>query len=139
MQTGTVFNIQKCSIHDGPGIRTLVFLKGCPLKCVWCSNPESQDRRPEVASFYKRCIGCGECAKVCPKNAISEDDTTFKIDRRLCDRCGDCVEVCCADAKQMIGKEMSVEEVMLEIEKDRPFYDKTGGGVTFSGGDRCFK
>lgn len=135
MQTGIVFNIQKCSIHDGPGIRTLIFLKGCPLKCLWCSNPESQDRRPEVASFYKRCIGCGECAKVCPKNAISDKDTNFKINRRLCDRCGECASVCCADAKQMIGNEMSVEQVMLEIEKDRPFYDKTGGGVTFSGGE----
>lgn len=135
MQKGIVFNIQRCSIHDGPGIRTLIFLKGCPLNCIWCSNPESQDSRPEIASFHKRCINCGECVKACPNQAIEYKDGVYKIDDRLCDRCGKCVSVCYAESKQMIGTEMRVRDVMLEIEKDRPFYKKTGGGVTFSGGE----
>ncbi|AYD40534.1 glycyl-radical enzyme activating protein [Clostridium fermenticellae] len=135
MHTGVVFNIQKCSIHDGPGIRTLVFLKGCPLRCLWCSNPESQKVEPEIASLYKRCIGCRACEKICPQKAISYDNGKMLIDKKLCNNCNLCVDVCCTDSKQVMGKKMTVDEVLTEILKDRPFYKKLGGGVTFSGGE----
>ncbi|MGA2079694.1 MAG: 4Fe-4S binding protein [Holophaga sp.] len=131
---GIVFNIQKCSIHDGPGIRTLVFLKGCPLKCTWCSNPESQGTTPEIASFHKRCIGCRACQKNCPERAIVQDGPLFRIDASLCSNCLKCAELCYADSKQVVGKEMTTTEVMAEVVKDRTFYKHSGGGVTFSMG-----
>lgn len=127
MCEGIVFNIQKYSIHDGPGIRTTVFLKGCPLRCLWCHNPESQSFRPELVFYEKRCIGCGECLKQCKQNAIEE--------KQNCINCGSCAEVCFANAREIAGKRMTVNEVMLEIEKDRIFYESSGGGVTFSGGE----
>lgn len=135
MHTGVIFNIQKCSIHDGPGIRTLVFLKGCPLRCLWCSNPESQKVEPEIASLYKRCIGCRACEKICPQKAISCKNSQMLIDKELCNNCNLCAEVCCTNSKQVMGKKMTVDEVLIEILKDRPFYKKSGGGVTFSGGE----
>ncbi len=133
---GTVFNIQKCSIHDGPGIRTLVFLKGCYLSCLWCANPESQKFVPEVMNFYVKCIGCGECQKICKENAIIPKENGFAIDRNKCNNCQKCTEICYAESKKIMGKKMTTEEVFREIKKDSIFYKSTaGGGVTFSGGE----
>ncbi len=133
---GIVFNIQRFSIHDGPGIRTIVFIKGCPLRCQWCSNPESQDPKPVLMFSQKKCISCGLCEKACPLDAISFVDSPYpKIDRSICDNCGKCAEVCCTEALYMEGKSMSVEEAMTEVMKDKPFYDNSGGGLTLSGGE----
>jgi len=132
---GTVFNLQKCSIHDGPGIRTLVFLKGCPLKCIWCSNPESQKTGAEIASFPTRCIGCQACRENCPAQAIVQDGSGYRIDAGRCINCLECAGHCYANSKQVVGKEMSAAEVMAEVMKDRAFYKHSGGGVTFSGGE----
>ena len=129
-----VFNIQKCSIHDGEGLRTLVFLKGCPLRCKWCANPESQSYKKEVMEFPRKCIGCGICQKVCPQ-AISSLEGYPTIDRSLCTNCLKCAETCYAESKKIVGKEMDAEEVFREIYKDRFFYREAGGGVTFSGGE----
>jgi pyruvate formate lyase activating enzyme len=130
----TIFDIQRYSVHDGPGIRTLVFFKGCPLRCKWCQNPESIDRRPEVAFFEGKCIGCDECAKACPKDAIVLEKES-RVDRELCDRCGKCTEVCYAEALTIIGKEYDVRSLLDVVERDRPFYEQSGGGVTVSGGE----
>jgi len=135
METGIVFNVQKCSIHDGPGIRTLVFFKGCPLKCLWCANPESQDTLPEVASSYIKCIGCGACFTVCPQGCITPEGGRYIIDYDLCDHCGQCADVCYAESKQMMGREMTSDEVVDIIRKDIAYYRRSGGGVTFSGGE----
>ena len=129
-----VFDIQRYSVHDGPGIRTLVFFKGCPLRCKWCQNPESLDREREIAFFANKCIGCGECAKACPKGAIVFEGTR-RVDRALCDRCGLCAETCYAEALTVIGKEYDVRSLLDVVERDRPFYEQSGGGVTVSGGE----
>jgi len=125
--TGRIFNIQKYSIHDGPGIRTTVFFKGCPLSCIWCHNPESQSFVPEIMQYNKRCIGCGKCVEVCEYGAL--------LDRDKCTSCGKCAEVCYAKARELAGKLMTVPEVIAQIDKDSIFYDESGGGVTFSGGE----
>lgn len=130
----TIFDIQRYSVHDGPGIRTLVFFKGCLLRCKWCQNPESLDREPEMAFFANKCIGCGECAKVCPKGAIVFEDAR-RIDRSVCDRCGKCAEICYAEALTVIGKAYDVRSLLDIVERDRPFYEQSGGGVTVSGGE----
>lgn len=127
-----IFNIQKCSIHDGKGLRTLVFFKGCPLKCKWCANPESQSYQTEIMESRAKCIGCGFCRSVCQKAAIKEDGT---IDRTLCDKCMKCVDLCYAESKKAVGRDYSLQELYSEIEKDKPFYKLYGGGVTFSGGE----
>ncbi len=132
---GTVFNIQRYSIDDGPGIRTTVFLKGCPLRCLWCSNPESQQSYPEVSHSDSLCNKCGQCLKVCKANAISLDETGVRIDRKACNNCGLCTEVCIPQALRIMGKHMSVEEVFLELQKDAQFYQISGGGITASGGE----
>lgn len=138
--TGRVFNIQRYSIHDGAGIRTLVFLKGCPLRCLWCSNPESQKSIPELGFIESRCVGadvCGaRCASACSAEAIrlNEQDKPV-IDRERCDGCGKCAEVCTQDALKVVGSEMSVDEVLAEVERDRAFYWRSGGGVTIGGGE----
>ena len=129
-----IFDVQRYSIHDGPGIRTLVFFKGCPLRCKWCQNPESLDREKEIAFFAAKCIGCGECANVCPKEAIIFEGSQ-RIDRDLCDRCGKCTEICYAEALTMVGKEHDVRSLLDVVERDRPFYEQSGGGVTVSGGE----
>ena len=136
MESGMVFNIQKCSIHDGPGIRTLVFLKGCYLSCLWCANPESQNFRPEIMNFYSKCIGCKECISCCPRGAIYEGKKGYAIHRERCNGCNQCVDNCYAEAKKLMGKTMTSEEVMEEVRKDKAFYaGRNGGGVTFSGGE----
>lgn len=127
-----IFNIQKCSIHDGEGLRTLVFFKGCPLRCKWCANPESQSYEREIMESPVRCIGCGMCRQVCPRGAIRSDGT---IDRELCDKCMKCIDVCYAESKRIAGRDYTIEELYKEIEKDKPFYASFGGGVTFSGGE----
>jgi pyruvate formate lyase activating enzyme len=139
-KTGRVFNIQRYSIHDGAGIRTLIFLKGCPLRCLWCSNPESQKGVPELGFIESRCVGsktCGApCVSACPVTAIrlNEQDKPF-IEREKCDACGKCAEVCYQDSLKVVGREMSVCEVMAEVEKDRAFYWRSGGGITLGGGE----
>jgi len=133
--TGIVFDIKKFSIHDGPGIRTTVFLKGCPLRCWWCHNPEGQKHVPELIRLTERCIGCRACVEVCGPGAIAYDGHKVTTDRARCSRCGACAEVCYAEARQMVGREMTIAEVMDEIQRDVPFYDASEGGVTFSGGE----
>jgi len=136
---GIVFDIKKFSIHDGPGIRTTVFFKGCPLSCWWCHNPESQAPEPELVFRESRCIRCGTCEVVCAQGAISWDGDVVSTDGEKCTLCGDCVEVCYAEAREIAGQEMTVAQVMAEIERDIPFYDESGGGVTFSGGEPLFQ
>ncbi len=135
MTTGMVFDIKRFSIHDGPGIRTTVFFKGCPLSCQWCHNPESQSPRPEMMFRENRCIRCRACQVVCEEGAISWDGYVVSTDMEQCTLCGDCIEVCYAEAREMVGREMTVAEVMAEIEPDIAFYDESAGGATFSGGE----
>jgi pyruvate formate lyase activating enzyme len=130
-----VFDIKRYSIHDGPGIRTTVFFKGCPLNCWWCHNPESQAMDREALLWPNRCIRCGACREVCERGAISLNEEEPRTDRDLCTLCGACVAACYADAREIIGREMTVAQVMIEIERDIPFFDESGGGVTFSGGE----
>jgi pyruvate formate lyase activating enzyme len=130
-----VFDVRKYSIHDGPGIRTTVFFKGCPLSCWWCHNPEGQDSRPELVYRKSRCVGCGECVESCKRGAISLLSGQISVDRANCLVCGNCSSTCSSDALSIAGKLMSVKEVLREIEKDEPFYEESGGGVTFSGGE----
>jgi pyruvate formate lyase activating enzyme len=133
---GTVFKIERCAFHDGPGIRTVVFVKGCPLRCVWCSTPHSQRLSAELQYFEDRCTHCGRCMERCDKEVITRSDEGGVItDRSRCDGCGRCVETCPAGARKIAGQEMSVGQVLDEVEKDRAFYRNTGGGVTLSGGE----
>jgi pyruvate formate lyase activating enzyme len=134
MTKGIVFNIQRYSLHDGPGIRTLVFLKGCPLRCLWCCNPESQRLQPEVEFFAAKCRGCGRCATACPAGAI-DLAAPERIHRSRCDGCGRCVDACPAGALKLDGQEMTVEQVMAEVCKDAAYYRRSGGGLTLSGGE----
>lgn len=140
MTRGTVFNIQKFSIHDGPGVRTTVFLKGCPLSCKWCHNPESLSRNTQLVRYPERCTLCGNCAEVCPTGAFtmpSKDELVYDITK--CDACGKCVDVCYYEALEIAGKTMTVEEVMNVIERDEVFYETSEGGVTFSGGEPLYQ
>ena len=133
---GVVFNIQRFSIHDGPGIRTTVFMKGCPLKCGWCSNPESQEPMPQLMVRDIKCTACGQCANACPARAITlTEDHGRRIDWDRCDQCFKCAEACLYDSLTVIGTHMSVEDVVKEVEKDRIFYKNSSGGVTISGGE----
>ena len=135
-----IFDLQRTSLHDGPGIRTAVFLKGCPLRCQWCHNPESQSREMEISFRAEACVACGECALVCEHGAhvlapTLGQDMTHSYDRALCDRCGECVPACLYDALKIAGQEMSVEDVMREVRKDVRFYQRSGGGLTITGGE----
>jgi pyruvate formate lyase activating enzyme len=133
--TGVIFDIEKFSIHDGPGIRTTVFFKGCPLSCQWCHNPESQALEQERWFWESRCIRCGACVEACTHGAISLSGDSIITDETLCQVCGDCAQVCQAEAREIVGRRVTVAEVMAEVEKDIVFYDESDGGVTFSGGE----
>ncbi len=135
MESGLVFDIKKYSIHDGPGIRTTVFFKGCPLNCWWCHNPESQASAPEMILHGNRCIRCGACVEICPQHAIRWAEGAPVTDRAACKHCGTCAGECYAQARERIGKEMTTAQVMTEVESDIAFYDQSGGGATFSGGE----
>jgi pyruvate formate lyase activating enzyme len=132
---GTVFNIQRFSIHDGPGIRTTVFLKGCSLHCFWCHNPEGICLQPQIQFFAERCINCGACVGACQHGANSVQDGKLQFDRSRCQECGECIDTCYAEARALVGKEMSPAEVFQEILKDRDYYASSAGGVTLSGGE----
>lgn len=132
---GKIFNIQKYSIHDGPGIRNTVFMMGCPLSCWWCHNPESQSLEEQLMIFPNRCIGCMACIEVCEQGAIREVNGMVVTDKGKCINCGNCTHVCYPGAREMSGKIMSVEEVVKEVLKDRDFFEESEGGVTFSGGE----
>ncbi|NLO74717.1 MAG: glycyl-radical enzyme activating protein [candidate division WS1 bacterium] len=133
--TGTIFDIKRFAIHDGPGIRTTVFLKGCPLRCFWCHNPESQSPSPVLMQYPSQCIGCGRCLEVCPNGALSQGEEQIIIDRSRCQVCGRCGAVCYAQALVLLGRQVTVEEVIAEVLKDRAFYQTSGGGMTLSGGE----
>jgi pyruvate formate lyase activating enzyme len=137
--SGVVFDIQRYSIHDGPGIRTTVFLKGCPLRCVWCQNPESQNREPELLLNRTLCGGCGQCIPVCTVFANSLLGRRSQIDRTKCVRCGTCVTTCPNQARRLSGKFMKVDEVLKVVSKDLKFYEVSGGGITLSGGEATFQ
>jgi pyruvate formate lyase activating enzyme len=133
--TGIVFDIKRFSIHDGPGIRTTVFFKGCPLSCWWCHNPESQASGQERVFHERRCIRCGACVGVCQQGAITLEVDGITVDGERCTLCGACADICYAEAHEMVGREMTLAQVMDEIERDVAFYDESGGGVTLSGGE----
>ncbi len=136
VEKGIVFNIQRYSVHDGPGIRTTVFLKGCPLNCPWCCNPESINIKPEILFFEHSCIGCEACLKVCPEHALRRgEDRKIEIERSLCNNCFKCTETCIAGGLRRVGTLMNLEEVVGEIEKDCLFFKRSNGGVTLSGGE----
>ncbi len=130
-----IFNIQRFSTEDGPGIRTTIFFKGCPLTCAWCHNPEGMSLKSELVWYDVRCIGCHDCLKICLKQALHAQDDRIVIDRSLCDTCGDCVEQCPGAALETIGREYSLVEVADEVIKDKSFYETSAGGVTLSGGE----
>ncbi|MBZ5618851.1 MAG: glycyl-radical enzyme activating protein [Acidobacteriia bacterium] len=141
-----VFNIMRFATHDGPGIRTTVFFKGCPLSCWWCHNPESQGFQPDLLYFDERCRHCGECVAACPQHAIrqtgepvkssqKDDNKRSSVPLDVCRGCGRCAEVCQAEARQLAGKRMGLHEIVAEIEKDLIFFEESGGGVTLSGGE----
>ena len=133
--TGIVFNIQRFSVHDGPGIRTTVFLKGCSLRCFWCHNPEGIQLQPEIQFFPARCIDCGECLVACPEGAHTLAGDSRVFGHELCQACGRCVEMCYAEALQLTGERMTVGEVIAEVLRDRVFYESSDGGITLSGGE----
>ena len=130
----TIFNIQKFCLHDGPGIRTTVFFKGCNLRCKWCANPESQKMAQQMTLDKSKCAGCGACAAVCPQNARNMKEFPH-VNEALCNHCGACVDACPNRAVAVEGSTMTVEQVLAEVRKDKVFYDTSGGGVTLSGGE----
>lgn len=127
-----IYSIQRYCIHDGNGIRTTVFFKGCQLRCPWCANPESWRPHMQIGYLSHKCTDCGKCEQICPKHAIKN----HRIDERLCDHCGKCAYYCPQDALQVYGKELSLEQLVEEVLRDRSFYEQSGGGVTFSGGEK---
>jgi pyruvate formate lyase activating enzyme len=138
MTSGIIFDIKRYAINDGPGIRTAIFFKGCPLECWWCHNPEGQSSQPQLMFRFNRCKASKACIEVCPQRAIQWEDGSI-TDWGACDDCGKCAEVCYAGAREIIGRVVSVDQLMEEIERDIPFYDQSGGGVTFTGGEPMFQ
>ena len=134
---GLIFNIQKFCLHDGDGIRTCVFLKGCPLRCIWCHNPESLEKSPALSFTRNKCSLCGRCIEVCSARSI--ENGTLKINREKCTGCGRCTEICLADANEIIGKEITARQVIDEVMKDKIFYDTSGGGLTVTGGEPSYQ
>jgi pyruvate formate lyase activating enzyme len=136
MTTGRVFDVQRFAIHDGPGIRTVVFLKGCPLRCLWCGNPESIAPEPALSYVPEKCIACGACIPACRFQALSlpAGGKTI-VDRRRCTRCGDCAAQCDPKALEMVGRNLSTEEVLAVVLRDQSYYEGSGGGLTVSGGE----
>lgn len=128
------FNIQKFCIHDGPGIRSTVFLKGCPLDCIWCHNPESKNVAPEIMFTARKCTSCGRCLEFCPARTITSEGELI-YDRSKCELCGKCTQKCFNNANSMCGKTESIEEIFAQVKKDKPFYETSGGGMTVSGGE----
>jgi pyruvate formate lyase activating enzyme len=132
---GSIFNIMRFSTHDGPGIRTTVFLKGCPLSCWWCHNPENWQQVPGEVYLADRCSGCGVCIRNCPAGALSRGPSGIAVDPDLCRHCGRCIEACPMEARESTVRTVGVAELMRSIERDLPFFEQSGGGVTFSGGE----
>ena len=132
---GVIFDLKRYALHDGPGIRTTVFLKGCPLTCPWCANAEGRSAAPEVQLNGERCIRCQACAAACPQGAVSVGDDGVAIDRAHCAQCGACATACPSEALRLVGESVSVDELVARVERDRLFFDESGGGVTFSGGE----
>lgn len=135
MKLPLITDIQKYSIHDGDGIRTTIFFKGCPLRCLWCHNPETQRYEKEMFLFYDRCTACGACVKKCPHHANAIQDGKLLFSRSDCTACGACLDCCVGNAREIFGSEYSVEALVREAEKDRMFYEASGGGITLSGGE----
>jgi pyruvate formate lyase activating enzyme len=132
---GRIVEIERFAVHDGPGIRTTVFLKGCPLRCLWCHNPEAMKSHAELSFVAEKCIACGECVTACPAHLHALEGTIHTLDRSRCRACGACVEVCAAHSLELVGREWTVDEVMAEVLRDRVFYQRSGGGLTISGGE----
>lgn len=140
MSEPLIFDIQKFSVHDGPGIRTIVFFKGCPLRCQWCANPESHEFEPQLLLYPTKCIGCGKCVTVCEFGCFSlNDNKEVVFNRTKCIQCCKCSKTCYAESRRQSGKAMTIEEIIKEVDKDMVFYKNSGGGITFSGGEAmCF-
>jgi pyruvate formate lyase activating enzyme len=134
-ETATLFNIQRFSTEDGPGIRTTLFFKGCPLACPWCQNPEGMDAGPQTVWQAVHCLACGDCERACPDGALCRRDGRTEIDRTLCLHCGTCAEACPSAALEVVGKSYGVEALLALAQRDRPFFEKSGGGITLSGGE----
>ena len=134
MMKAGIFEVKRFAVHDGDGIRTTVFFKGCPLKCVWCHNPEGIDFKPQLAYYENKCIGCGKCVQVCPANAHGMNQGHL-FEREKCLACGKCADVCLGNALTFYGKEMSVDELLPMLLEDKDFYDNSDGGITLSGGE----
>lgn len=132
---GMILEIQRMSTEDGPGLRTTVFFKGCPLACGWCHNPESLSPRPQIQWTGVGCLGCGACVETCPNGSLSLDSTGIHIDRRLCTGCGACVDECPSGAMELLGTSWSLDELVGELVKDRTYFEQSGGGITLSGGE----
>jgi pyruvate formate lyase activating enzyme len=137
--SGIVFNIQRFSLHDGPGIRTTVFFKGCNLRCAWCHNPESFRKEPQISIDFNKCNACGKCTLVCPEGVHHIKDGTHTFNAEACKLCGACVEACPVNAISIIGKDYTAQEVINLVKKDRKYYERSGGGVTYSGGEATYQ
>ncbi|UCB59269.1 MAG: glycyl-radical enzyme activating protein [Thermoplasmatales archaeon] len=132
---GLIFDIKRFAVHDGPGIRTTIFLKGCPLSCWWCHNPEGLSNSQEIIYYDYKCMNCDKCINICQQNALEEKNNKIVRNHKICTSCGNCVEICPTASQQIIGQKISAENTIKEIEKDRIFFETSNGGVTFSGGE----